>query len=113
MKVELPRTKVVSLYSPLNNDELTSSPALIIDCDEIRSRVRSPFFEPFNPASSSFFCREVAFRGLVQMDKAVATLGLEKARNQCMHIGSRAHVLNFLIAQQTLMNIVAFADQEE
>lgn len=47
------------------------------------------------------------------MDKAVAALGEEKAHNQCMHMGPRAHVLNFPIAQHTLINVVAFADEDE
>lgn len=46
------------------------------------------------------------------MDKAVAALGQEKAFNQCMHMGPNAHVLNFPIAQHTLMNVVAFATQD-
>ena len=45
------------------------------------------------------------------MDKAVAALGTEKAHNQCMHMGPNAHVLNFPIAQHTLINVVAFADE--
>jgi salicylate hydroxylase len=47
------------------------------------------------------------------MDKAVAALGETKAHNQCMHMGPRAHILNFPIAQHTLMNVIAFATQDE
>ena len=46
------------------------------------------------------------------MDKAVAALGEEKAHNQCMHMGPKAHILNFPIAQHTLMNVVAFGTDE-
>ena len=65
-----------------------------------------------NPASYPSFCHQIAFRGLVQMDRAVAALGEEKAHNQCMHMGPRAHVLNFPIAQHNLINVVAFATEE-
>ena len=46
------------------------------------------------------------------MENAVAALGEEKAKNQCMHMGPKAHVLNFPIAQHTLMNVVAFATDD-
>lgn len=46
------------------------------------------------------------------MDKAVAALGEDKAHNQCMHMGPKAHILNFPIAQHTLMNVVAFGTDE-
>jgi salicylate hydroxylase len=42
------------------------------------------------------------------MDKAVKALGDYKAKNQHMHIGPGAHVLHFPVANQTLMNFVAF-----
>ena len=47
------------------------------------------------------------------MDKAVAALGEEKAHNHSMRIGPRAHVVTFPIAQHTLINVVAFATQDE
>ncbi|KAL2167890.1 hypothetical protein VTG60DRAFT_677 [Thermothelomyces hinnuleus] len=65
-----------------------------------------------NPASYPGFTRKVAFRGLVPMERAVEALGETKAHNQCMHMGPRGHVLNFPIAQHTLMNVVAFVTQD-
>ena len=47
------------------------------------------------------------------MDKAVAALGEEKAYSHCMRTGPGAHVLTFPIAQHTLINVVAFATQDE
>ena len=46
------------------------------------------------------------------MEKAVAALEEEKAHNQCMRMGPKAHILNFPIAQHTLMNVVAFGTDE-
>lgn len=94
-------------------DSSSPSSSSVIGCDGIRSRVRQLLFGRDNPSSHPSFCRKVAFRGLVKMDKAVAALGPEKAHNQCMHMGPRAHVLNFPIAQHTLINVVAFADEAE
>ena len=84
----------------------------VIGCDGIRSRVRQLLLGIDSPASYPSFCHQIAFRGLVRMDRAVAALGEEKAHNQCMHMGPRAHVLNFPIAQHTLINVVAFATEE-
>ena len=84
----------------------------VIGCDGIRSRVRQILLDIDNPASYPGFCHQIAYRGLVQMDRAVAALGEEKAHTQCMHMGPRAHVLNFPIAQHTLINVVAFATEE-
>lgn len=47
------------------------------------------------------------------MKRAAAALGAARARNQCMYMGPGAHLLTFPVAQHTLMNVVAFARQEE
>ncbi|KAI5866394.1 hypothetical protein GGS23DRAFT_594511 [Durotheca rogersii] len=86
---------------------------VVIGCDGIRSRVRELLLGKDNPASSPRYAHQVAFRGLIQMDKAVAALGHDKAHNQCMHMGPRGHVLNFPVAQHTLMNVVVFADDDD
>ena len=66
-----------------------------------------------NPASYPSFAGQVAFRALVSMDRAVTALGKDKAHNQCMHTGPGSHLLNFPVAQHTMMNIVAFAPAPE
>lgn len=48
------------------------------------------------------------------MEKAVEKLGSYKAKNQHMHVGPKSHLLHFPVANQTLMNVVAFdTDPEE
>ena len=42
------------------------------------------------------------------MEQAEAALGRNRARNQHMHIGPEKHLLHFPVADQTLMNVVAF-----
>lgn len=42
------------------------------------------------------------------MEKAIAALGATKALNQCMHIGPHRHLLHFPVADQKLLNVVAF-----
>ncbi|KAK4214348.1 hypothetical protein QBC37DRAFT_421446 [Rhypophila decipiens] len=85
----------------------------IIGCDGIKSRVRQVLLGVDNPASYPGFTHQVAFRGLIRMGRAVEVLGKDKAHNQCMHMGPGAHMLNFPVAQHTLMNVVAFGAQAE
>lgn len=67
-----------------------------------------------NPVSHPTYTHKIAYRGLIPMDKAVEAIGEYKAKNQHMHIGPKAHLLHFPVANQTLMNVVAFApDLEE
>lgn len=61
------------------------------------------------PAAHASFTHQVAFRGLVRMERAAAALGPAKARNQCVYTGPGAHMITFPVAQHSLMNIVAFA----
>ncbi|KAI1502216.1 hypothetical protein F5X99DRAFT_427610 [Biscogniauxia marginata] len=93
-------------------DGTSATADAVIGCDGIKSRVRQLLLGEDNPAAYPGYAHQVAFRGLIQMDKAVAALGEEKALNQCMHMGPKGHVLNFPVAQHTLMNVVAFATDE-
>ncbi|KAL9112790.1 MAG: hypothetical protein Q9227_003093 [Pyrenula ochraceoflavens] len=92
-------------------DGTSATADAVIGCDGIRSRVRQILLGEANPSSYPSFTHKVAFRGLVPMDRAVASLGEEKAHNQCMHMGPHAHVLNFPVAQHKFMNVVAFVTQ--
>lgn len=92
---------------------LANSRTIVIGCDGIRSRVRQLLVGAEHPAAQPSYTRKVAFRGLIPMEKAIAALGRDKALNQCMHMGPGAHVLNFPVAQHTLMNVVAFATVNE
>ena len=47
------------------------------------------------------------------MHEAISALGQYKAKNQHMHIGPKAHVLHFPVADQTLVNFVAFASDPD
>lgn len=47
------------------------------------------------------------------MDKARATLGVFKTSNRVMHCGPNAHVLTFPVANDTLLNVVAFTSDPQ
>ncbi|EAW07080.1 FAD binding domain protein, partial [Aspergillus clavatus NRRL 1] len=89
-------------------DGTTAEADLAVGCDGIKSRVRQKMFGEENPASYAHYTHKVAYRGLIPMDAAVAALGQDRAFNQCMHMGPKAHVLNFPVAMHTMMNVVAF-----
>ncbi|PYH94007.1 FAD/NAD(P)-binding domain-containing protein [Aspergillus ellipticus CBS 707.79] len=78
---------------------------LVIACDGIKSRVRELLF---SPAYNAKYAHQLAFRGLVPMDRAIEKLGRHRALKQHMHCGPHAHVLHFPVAKQQLMNVVAF-----
>lgn len=63
-----------------------------------------------NSVSHPKYTHKVSYRGLIPMDKAVEAIGEYKAKNQHMHLGPRAHLLHFPVADQKLMNVVAFAE---
>ncbi|KAJ5427187.1 FAD binding domain protein [Penicillium sp. CMV-2018d] len=83
---------------------------LVVGCDGIKSRVRQTMFGNENPVSHAQYSHKVAYRGLIPMDRAVTALGRDRAFNQCMHMGPRAHILNFPVAMHTMLNVVAFVD---
>ncbi|KAG0651169.1 Terreic acid biosynthesis cluster A [Hyphodiscus hymeniophilus] len=49
-----------------------------------------------------------AYRGLIPIEKAVAALGEEFARNSRMYLGEHGHMLTFPIGKGMTMNVVAF-----
>ena len=90
-------------------DGTSASADAVIGCDGIKSRVRQLLLGKDNPASYPHYAHKIAYRGLIPMPAAISALGEYKARHQHMHLGPGAHILHFPVADQTLMNVVAFA----
>ncbi|KAA8645401.1 hypothetical protein EYZ11_000408 [Aspergillus tanneri] len=86
-------------------DESVEYADAVIGCDGIKSRVR----QLLHPHAHPQYTHKIAYRGLIPMEDAISTLGLDRARTQCMYGGPGAHLLHFPVAQQRLMNVVAFA----
>lgn len=61
-----------------------------------------------SPESKPSYTHRYAFRGLLQMDKAIEALGKHIATNRTMHLGQDGHVLTFPIAHGKVLNVVAF-----
>ncbi|OJJ96235.1 hypothetical protein ASPACDRAFT_1859485 [Aspergillus aculeatus ATCC 16872] len=78
----------------------------VIGCDGIKSRVRDLMFP--NADHRPRYAHQLAYRGLIPMEQAIAHLGRHRALLQHMHCGPHAHVLHFPVANQKLLNVVAF-----
>jgi 2-polyprenyl-6-methoxyphenol hydroxylase-like FAD-dependent oxidoreductase len=59
------------------------------------------------------YSHKYAIRGLVPMEKARAALGIFKTSNRVMHCGPDAHALTFPVADNKLLNVVAFVTDPE
>ncbi|KAL4945595.1 hypothetical protein BDV06DRAFT_219131 [Aspergillus oleicola] len=95
------------------SDGSTAEADVVIGCDGIKSSIRAHLFGRTNPISHPGYTHKIAYRGLIPMPLAKCKLGTYLATNQHMYGGPGAHVLHFPVAQQRLMNVVAFVDDDE
>ena len=96
--------------SIMNFADGTSAEAdAVIGCDGIKSVCREIVLGKDSPFLQPIFTGKHAYRGLIPMDKAVAALGEEKARNRMMFLGVGGHMLVFPVAEGRVMNVVAFS----
>ncbi|KUJ18198.1 FAD/NAD(P)-binding domain-containing protein [Mollisia scopiformis] len=81
---------------------------LVVGCDGIKSACRQFVFGKDSEIGKAQFTGKVAYRGLVPMEKAIAAVGEDRARNRQMYFGHHRHMLTFGVAKGTMMNVVAF-----
>ncbi|KAJ6443314.1 monooxygenase [Purpureocillium lavendulum] len=89
-------------------DGTTAEADIVIGCDGVKSTVRRIMFGEEHPASRPQYSHCVAYRTLIPMDKAVEALGLYKATNQHNHVGPNANILHYPVANNAMINAVAF-----
>jgi salicylate hydroxylase len=82
----------------------TATHDAVIGCDGIKSITRQVVLGKDNPATKAVFSGKYAYRGLIDMDKAVELVGEEEAQNAQMYFGYHGHVLTFPIAHGKIMN---------
>ncbi|KAH8587905.1 hypothetical protein B0O99DRAFT_747236 [Bisporella sp. PMI_857] len=98
----------------MNFEDGTSAEAdAIIGCDGIKSRVRQTIVGVTHPSAYPVYTHKYAYRGLVPMGDASATIGEERAQNACMYMGYGGHVLTFPVNHGNTLNIVAFKTSSE
>ncbi|GJN76258.1 monooxygenase [Purpureocillium lilacinum] len=89
-------------------DGTTAEADAVIGCDGVKSTLRRIMFGDDHPASRPRYSHCVAYRTLIPMDKAVSALGAYKATNQHNHVGPNANILHYPVANNTMINAVAF-----
>ncbi|KAI1364072.1 hypothetical protein F5Y08DRAFT_353770 [Xylaria arbuscula] len=89
-------------------DGTTAEADAVIGCDGVKSRVRQIILGEDHPASRPSYSHCVAYRTLIPMSQAIEALGEYKATNQHNHIGPNANLLHYPVANNTMMNAVAF-----
>ncbi|EDO04577.1 hypothetical protein SS1G_07060 [Sclerotinia sclerotiorum 1980 UF-70] len=95
-------------------DGTTSTTDLVIGADGVKSLCRDIVLTPTNNADAlkARFTGKVAYRGLIPMEEAKASIG-EKAGQRIFYLGHGGHVVSFPVEGGKSMNIVAFANREE
>ncbi|OAA73216.1 mannitol 1-phosphate dehydrogenase [Cordyceps fumosorosea ARSEF 2679] len=94
-------------------DGVTYEADAVVGCDGIRSVCRELVLGTGHPLARPVFTGKYAYRGLIPMDKAVAAIGEEKARNRYMFLGKGGHALVFPVAGGEMMNVVAFGTAKD
>ena len=84
-----------------------------VGCDGVKSNLRHIVLGNEDGAARPSFTGKYAYRGLIPMEKAVASLGDELARNSVMWLGNHGHVLTFPIEKGEMMNVVAFQTKRD
>ncbi|KAM3438901.1 hypothetical protein MY4824_002971 [Beauveria thailandica] len=94
-------------------DGVTYEADAVIGCDGIRSVCRNFVLGKDNPLAQPVYTGKYAYRGRVPMDKAIAAIGEEKARNRYMFLGKEGHVVVFPTAKGRFMNVLAFGTSKD
>ena len=75
--------------------------------------MREYLFGEDNPASHVNYTYKFAYRGLVSMENAIKALGEARAKYFTIHAGPGAHMLHYPVANETMVNVVAFVSDTE
>ena len=80
---------------------------VVVGADGIKSKCRQILLGEYSPEANPKFAEEFAYRATVPMDRAVAVLGEEFARNSMVNIGPGSLTTTYPIEKGTLLNMVA------
>ncbi|KAL9137981.1 MAG: hypothetical protein Q9175_000798 [Cornicularia normoerica] len=86
---------------------------VVVGGDGIKSRCRQILLGENSPEADPKFAEEFAYRGMVPMEKAVAVLGEEFARNSMVNIGPNSLTTTYPVEKGTLLNLVAARSLEK
>ncbi|KAF1836162.1 FAD/NAD(P)-binding domain-containing protein [Decorospora gaudefroyi] len=92
-------------------DGTSARHSAVLGCDGIKARTRALVLGDEEAAAKAVFSGKYAYRGLLQMEKAVEIMGDVTPRTPQMFMGYHGHVLTFPIANGSLFNVVAFSSR--
>ena len=80
---------------------------VVVGADGIKSKCRQLLLGEKSSDVKPKFAKEFAYRGMVPMERAVAVLGEEFARNSMVNIGPDSVTTTYPVEKGTLLNLVA------
>lgn len=80
---------------------------VLVGGDGIKSKCRQILLGENSPEATPKFAKEFAYRGMVPMERAVAVLGEDFARNSHVHMGPDHVATTYPVERGTLLNMVA------
>ena len=80
---------------------------VVVGADGIKSKCRRLLLGEKSPDANPKYAEEFAYRALVPMERAVAVLGEELARNSMVNIGPDSLTTSYPVEKGTLLNLVA------
>jgi salicylate hydroxylase len=94
-------------------DGSTALADAVVGCDGIRSVVRKLLLGEDHAASRAVFAGMYIYRGLLEMDDAIAAVGEELARNSQVYMGKDGDLVTYPIEDGSVLNVVAFRKHKE
>ena len=80
---------------------------VVVGADGIKSKCRELLLGEHSPHVSPKYAKEFAYRAMVPMERAVAILGEECARNGMVNMGPDSLTTSYPVEKGTLLNLVA------
>jgi salicylate hydroxylase len=94
-------------------DGTTSVADAVVGCDGIRSVVRKLLLGKDHEASKAVFSGVYVYRGLLDMETAIAAVGEELALNSQVYMGKDGDLVTYPIEDGSVLNVVAFRKHKE
>ena len=86
---------------------------VVVGCDGIRSMVRKSLLGKSHEASGAVFAGMYLYRGVVEMESAVLTVGEDCALDSKVYMGKNGNVVTYPIERGSKLNVVAFQKHKE
>ena len=100
-------TKQNGSYTLHFADGQSADADVVVGGDGIKSKCRQILLGEDSPEANPKFAKEFAYRAMVPMERAVAVLGEEFARNSMVNMGPDSLTTTYPVEKGTLLNLVA------